>query len=70
MAKSLPRKVKVGFSFALGSQPFVKTYLLYYIFDKRRRFSKTIQLTAPQFELDPVDSTVRYEMIKLCTGSV
>ena len=23
MAKSLPRKVKVGFSFALGSQPFI-----------------------------------------------
>ena len=25
MAKSLPRKVKVRFSFALGSQPFGKT---------------------------------------------
>ena len=22
------------------------------------------------YELDPVDSTVRYEMMKLCTGSI
>ena len=29
MAKSQPRKVKVCFSFALGSQPFMKIYQYY-----------------------------------------
>ena len=54
MAKSLPRKVKVGFSFALGSQPFEISY-----------FSADLAIKIHLYELSEMDKHFNSSLIDL-----
>ena len=48
MAKSLPRQVKVGFSFALGGQPFEIIFTLGFPFSLAKIWSGHISVTCPK----------------------